>query len=509
MLARKKSAVQFTSIGSIPSKTETIENATTEGHIVWMPPAAAAVAAVAYVYFYAILGLGYWAEALGVPVQYLCVDRSECLLQVKTLELHEYVSAISLVIVKGLLSTVTVLVVLETFTNIKPIHQMISFTIQVTTILVKLPLVLCMYLVRWILHHCLLLCIGIVIYISQYLFEPAPNSPPFCGFDSVIPEESDPGDSGVPESQDSKYFYEDGNLFFVVRPDNVLFKIHHSRLPVDIFFATFKPPLVPDIIPVYDNVNDFRALCWAFYASQEAILDQWPGTQDARRPVDILRLVAIVRMATKYTSSSLQSWGLRCIRAHATLPSNNYFDTCPTSSLLATCNAVLDTPDNEWHSLSTTIENKWIARLTAGGLQGQLRAALDFGEARGRNRFLAEAYYQHAVRMALLAPIKARSPVLAASEVSESLTAAQDARLSKGFRELILYRDSIPPKLSNFHDPHCRRSYTVALPVFTTYDVRAALSLAMNVTAQDGCLCRRNKLSTMREAFDPVDFFLV
>ncbi|KAF8651934.1 hypothetical protein AX16_004578 [Volvariella volvacea WC 439] len=139
---------------------------------------------------------------------------------------------------------------------------------------------------------------------------------------------------------DETYYYEHGDCMFLV--GEVLFKVHRYQLirESSTFTTMFDLPVptgrskqgstAEDPIVLQDDVEEFRALCWALYALPADICSQCDANL-----VDVPRLISLARIGRKYQFESLEQWSLNLLTTHITSRSPCVsLDTCPTDPLI-------------------------------------------------------------------------------------------------------------------------------------------------------------------------------
>ncbi|KAF9483624.1 hypothetical protein BDN70DRAFT_891683 [Pholiota conissans] len=208
--------------------------------------------------------------------------------------------------------------------------------------------------------------------------------------------------------RDEHYYKEDGDCVILV--GKVLFKIHSFLLKRDAstFEDMFNMPqgtakdnkMNTDENPliVYDDVDDFRALCW--------IIPTVYTDQQSLSKANIKNLVSLFIIAQKYHFESHESFSRNLLRKHcASLESKptskfNYFRKVPESRLQTLLRiAVLTEKSYELDkedSLTSLLQSIWIKRLE--DKNDLIRSALTVGEDLGLRKFVAELYYLELTR---------------------------------------------------------------------------------------------------------------
>ncbi|KAF7299862.1 hypothetical protein HMN09_00993200 [Mycena chlorophos] len=207
--------------------------------------------------------------------------------------------------------------------------------------------------------------------------------------------------------RDETYFFDDGDCTFLV--GGVLFKLHKTILcrdPSSMFRNLFqdakgKPS---DAIPLFDTVDDMRALCWSLYAFPSEIYQLALSPGD----VDVRKHLRVVDMAQKYLLPQYESLGWKFLQAvPGAIPA--YLDRCSEDDLVYShelgirwqssgapgASGAADTAVSAMKSqLLEQVENKWVQRLARGDEQVTFSRALTTGETYDRRRLQGQVYLE-------------------------------------------------------------------------------------------------------------------
>ncbi|KAF8204622.1 hypothetical protein BJ912DRAFT_2800 [Pholiota molesta] len=150
---------------------------------------------------------------------------------------------------------------------------------------------------------------------------------------------------------------------------------------------------------LYDDVDDFRALCWIMYA-----LPTEYSRQHSINTADIQKLVSIFLISHKYHFEAHETFARDLLSKHCrTLiakpnSKHNYFNRCPESRLEAILRIVILTSQTRNFPLHpSTIQNIWTNRLEQ--TKGSISCALGVADALGLRKFVGELYYIELTRM--------------------------------------------------------------------------------------------------------------
>ncbi|TFK34741.1 hypothetical protein BDQ12DRAFT_737979 [Crucibulum laeve] len=139
---------------------------------------------------------------------------------------------------------------------------------------------------------------------------------------------------------------------------------------------------------LHDNLEDFRALCWALYALPMELHEQ-----DDYKTADLTKLIRLVSISNKYHFITLEKWAIDRITKHCSnITSNHFLHSCSQElfetmlSLAVTCHA---------YPLRKDIETAWLQRLKNDS--SMLSEALNVASRLGLREFQGVAYYQQLV----------------------------------------------------------------------------------------------------------------
>nr|GAT43411.1 predicted protein [Mycena chlorophos] len=192
----------------------------------------------------------------------------------------------------------------------------------------------------------------------------------------------------APVVKDPKYFFSDGDCSLLVGGN--LFKLHKDRLRCDPdsffcnMFAQAKGS-TEEVIPMQDEVEDFRALCWILYARPLEIVHDFTAEQ-----IDTGKYMRLLAIAHKYLMPSIEAWAwtMACRKASA-VP--DYLAICSEEDLgrllVLGIGCSVSAPE-----LLGWVESAWLTRLRAGGVS--FTHALSVGEQHARRRFQTHVYLE-------------------------------------------------------------------------------------------------------------------
>ncbi|KAF9483564.1 hypothetical protein BDN70DRAFT_873634 [Pholiota conissans] len=214
-----------------------------------------------------------------------------------------------------------------------------------------------------------------------------------------------------PIVRDEMFYKEDGDC--VIRVGAVLFKIHRNLLNRDAsaFSDMFSLPqgnertqgdADENPLVLYDDVDDFRALCWIIYALPTVYMEQYQA-----HTANIQNLISLNLIAQKYHFEAHEKFTreLLCKHCHTFVDSpgkfrrDNYLRICPESRLnfLLRIFSMTDPTTSKASSLTLALSNVWHLRLEKQGEPVSL--ALEVGESLGLRDFVAKLYYLQLSRM--------------------------------------------------------------------------------------------------------------
>lgn len=185
-----------------------------------------------------------------------------------------------------------------------------------------------------------------------------------------------------------------------------------------------------DPIVLYDDEEEFRALCWVLYALPTDIVKQ-----TAASGVDILRLLRIILMSNKYNFSSYESWATSVLADYCLNNGSRYLETCQPDILSYTLNIAVVC---DFEALRIAVQNAWIRRIQTDGLP--VVDALQAGEDHGLRDFQGMAYYNQLQIMnsSKLQPEEGGTAMLY-TDPTNSLTTMHKLRLYAGYWSLSKY----------------------------------------------------------------------
>ncbi|KAF9483577.1 hypothetical protein BDN70DRAFT_918313 [Pholiota conissans] len=210
--------------------------------------------------------------------------------------------------------------------------------------------------------------------------------------------------------RDDTYYRENGDC--VIRVGSVLFKIHRILLERDAsaFLNMFSMPQGNDPalansdndpLVLFDDVDDFRALCWIIYALPTVYMQQ-----SKLETADMKNLVSLYLIAQKYHFDAHESFARDLLRQHCSAiqagssPNPNYLFSCPESRLedmLRIAAFTEETSVADAESFLFVLQKVWIIRLKDTNESAAF--ALGVGEELGLRDFMAGLYYLELTRM--------------------------------------------------------------------------------------------------------------
>ncbi|KAF7314778.1 hypothetical protein MKEN_00951900 [Mycena kentingensis (nom. inval.)] len=228
---------------------------------------------------------------------------------------------------------------------------------------------------------------------------------------------------GPHPTRDPDYFFEDGDYTFLV--EDVLFKLpkfHLCRDPESMFCHMFHDATGQSAEPIRldDTADDFRALCWAMFASPSTMytISTRPGD------VEVRKYLRVLDIAHKYLLSEYEKWAWTLARVIPTaIP--QYLDVCSEDDLEHLIDLARRCSESA-PELFDLVEFAWIARVRDDGLS--YTRALTFGEERGMRAFQTEIYME--LHRQINSATKISSPAAGFSQLG--LTKTQLDRLLRG-----------------------------------------------------------------------------
>ncbi|KAF9483622.1 hypothetical protein BDN70DRAFT_873706 [Pholiota conissans] len=184
---------------------------------------------------------------------------------------------------------------------------------------------------------------------------------------------------------------------------------------------------------LYDEPDDFRALCWIIYALPKLYMDQFTSNTP-----DMKKLVSLYLIAHKYHFETHESLARHLIHKSCTTnsaptktqsvsPAHLYFAKCPESRLRSVMQIATLTRKADNGALAIALQRLWIQRLQQ--TSESVSTALEAGETLGLRNFLAESYYLELIRTK---PVSVPGSDAYALHVHEDLTPRQKLTLYQG-----------------------------------------------------------------------------
>ncbi|KAF5360933.1 hypothetical protein D9756_005076 [Leucocoprinus leucothites] len=288
--------------------------------------------------------------------------------------------------------------------------------------------------------------------------------------------------------KDENYYFEDGNAVLLL--GDQLFKIHKALFTRrSTFFETlFSLPQSTDRQPegesdedpivCYDEIEDFRALCWTLYASPQEIL-----AQEDWETVDAAKLIAVVGISHKYEFTLLKDWALDVLEGHSAInPTgciSKIFNWDRVGRLLILAKRC------KRKKLAVRLEADWLGRISEK--QGAaLRAALDTAERCAELRiFHGKAYYTHLLvidifdsRTAKRDPIDLDDERPCVDDIDEGsytdetvsqLSEQQKLCIYRGFWSLSLLRSRLAQAPTLTDIPSCSAHVRMCIPIWQAW----------------------------------------
>ncbi|KAF9483568.1 hypothetical protein BDN70DRAFT_929091 [Pholiota conissans] len=331
-----------------------------------------------------------------------------------------------------------------------------------------------------------------------------------------------------PIVRDEEYYKDNGDC--VIRVRNVLFKIHRHLLDRDAsaFSNMFSLPqgtegtqgaTDDDPLVLYDDADDFRALCWIIYALPTVYLQQSEVAE-----ANLKNLVALYLISQKYHFEAHEKYARKLLSKHcSTLActilrcdmNKYYLFSCPETRLasLLRIATLTDEPVKEYEkTLSSSIQDVWTSRLT--NCNQSAAFAIGVGSELGLRKFVAGLYYLEMTRM----KADHLSGSIAYSHPTNDLTLKQNFVLFKGSWSLHCYWLEMYRKSQLFKtfdcDHGCSHAYKeswrqiMVLQPTKTFDPVNRLGLLVNFldlyatkgSGEDQFCCASQTLKDMQEA---------
>ncbi|CAA7262829.1 unnamed protein product [Cyclocybe aegerita] len=288
--------------------------------------------------------------------------------------------------------------------------------------------------------------------------------------------------------KDLDFFRPDGDC--VIAIDNTLFKIHRYLLTRDssVFADTFALPTdaslgEPDSMSeenplvLTDNIDDFRALCWALYALPTEFQEYQCKTE---RIVDLSRIISLLATANKYQFASYEKWALDILIKHTDLPLRKkalHDLTVAVLERLLRLSVVCESS-----ILRHNVEDLWTRTLhEAKPEDSSARIALDVGEQLNLREFQGKVYYQLAAEMERQRRL---SGLPICTPLEHNLSPEQNARLFRGVWSVgqfvnVVIRDLINPASPPMEDIDCYEEHhkTICRPQWQPFMAKALRKL--------------------------------
>ncbi|TFK33929.1 hypothetical protein BDQ12DRAFT_669854 [Crucibulum laeve] len=205
---------------------------------------------------------------------------------------------------------------------------------------------------------------------------------------------------------DKDYYRKDGDCVILV--DHTLFRVHRYLLAsdhsafADMFdigdegtLCTLEGDCDTNPLVLHDTIEEFRALCWIYYALPMEI-------QQQNRHSDVQYVLPLLSIAHKYHFVTTEQWALEILKKHLEGDydprlGKSYLWTCPVEYLEYTatvCQRCFPLED-----MQKLIEPFWVERISKNSSGAILHKALSLGERLGMQEFQSRLYYQEIIRI--------------------------------------------------------------------------------------------------------------
>ncbi|GLB38678.1 hypothetical protein LshimejAT787_0505430 [Lyophyllum shimeji] len=237
------------------------------------------------------------------------------------------------------------------------------------------------------------------------------------------------------------YFTDDPQAECYVRVEKILFKIHSHRLVMSKMLAarlrdrpvpsSSKEPL--ELFGV--SVEEFRALLWARYASEEDAKDQ-PRTLE-----DLRRLLYLSTVTRNFEFGALHEWGMQSM--HRAFTSDAVLaDTCSSATFTRVIEIATQYKADD---LLEAAVSKWVERIQRRDIPAV--PAMLAGDAHRLPRLCGVSYYAHLLESIEHSP----APSLFRLQADPRLSDTQLIRLLSGHVSLVNYTEQYRRRPAKLH----------------------------------------------------------